>query len=156
MYWHVFYSIHCKAGPYTILAGRYLGGLDLIKKSIYGNSLTTWALSSYVFFQTPSEFWTPCVRDSEMDSSLMQITWNTWVSVKRVGSIDADKRADSLAFRDQGFVPSTWSSEDLVPVPPLQFTLFPYEAPDEFINMWWSGIPFLDRLDEDGDFEEYQ
>jgi hypothetical protein len=53
-------------------------------------------------------------------------------------------------------VPSTWPSKDLVPVPPLQFTLFLYEAPDEFINMWWSGIPLLDRLDEDGDFEEYQ
>jgi hypothetical protein len=73
-----------------------------------------------------------------------------------VGSIDVEKRAYSLAFRDQGSVPSTWPSKDLVPVPPLQFTLFLYEAPDEFINMWWLGIPLLDRLDEDGDFEEYQ
>ncbi len=43
-----------------------------------------------------------------------------------------------------------------MPVPPLQFTLFPYEAPDEVILLWWSGIPLLDRLDKDGDFEEYQ
>ena len=46
-------------------------------------------------------------------------------------------------------------SKDLVPVPPLQFTLFPYEVPDEVINIWRSGISYLDRLEEDGDFEEY-
>ena len=46
--------------------------------------------------------------------------------------------------------------KDLVHVPPLQFTLFPYEAPDEVILLWRSSIPLLDRLDEDGDFEECQ
>ena len=43
-----------------------------------------------------------------------------------------------------------------MPVPPLQFTLLPYEAPNEVILLWRLGIPLLDRLDEDGDFEEYQ
>uniref|UniRef100_A0A2N9FI42 Aminotransferase-like plant mobile domain-containing protein n=1 Tax=Fagus sylvatica TaxID=28930 RepID=A0A2N9FI42_FAGSY len=47
-------------------------------------------------------------------------------------------------------------NEDLVPVPTLQFTLFPYEAPDEVILLWRASIPMLDWLDEDGDFEEYQ
>uniref|UniRef100_A0A2N9HRA3 Uncharacterized protein n=1 Tax=Fagus sylvatica TaxID=28930 RepID=A0A2N9HRA3_FAGSY len=46
--------------------------------------------------------------------------------------------------------------KDLVPVPPLQFTLFPYEAPDEVILLWRSSIPLLDQLDKDGDFKEYQ
>ena len=46
--------------------------------------------------------------------------------------------------------------EDLVPMPPLQFTLFPYEVPDEVILLWRLGIPLLDQLDEEGDFEEYQ
>ena len=41
---------------------------------------------------------------------------------------------------------------DLVPMPPLQFTLFLYEAFDEVILLWWADIPMLDQLDEDGDF----
>jgi hypothetical protein len=47
-------------------------------------------------------------------------------------------------------------NEDLVPMPPLQFTIFPYEAPNEVILLWRMGISMLDRLDEDGDFEKYQ
>jgi hypothetical protein len=43
----------------------------------------------------------------------------------------------------------------LVLVPPLLLALFPYEAPDDVILLWWLGIPLLDQLDEDGDFEEY-
>jgi hypothetical protein len=43
-----------------------------------------------------------------------------------------------------------------VPVPPLQFTLFPNEAPDEIANLWQSGVPHLERLVKDGDFAEYQ
>ena len=41
-------------------------------------------------------------------------------------------------------------------VPPLQFTLFPYEAPGEIINLWRSGVCYFEQLVEDGDFEEYQ
>ena len=47
-------------------------------------------------------------------------------------------------------------NEDLVPVPPLLFTLFPYKALDEVILLWWSGIPLLDRLYKDDDFKENQ
>ena len=43
-----------------------------------------------------------------------------------------------------------------MPLPPLQFTFFPYEALDEVILLWLVGILMLDRLDKDGDFEEYQ
>ena len=34
--------------------------------------------------------------------------------------------------------------EDLVPVPPWQLTLFPYEAPNEIANLWQSGVPHLE------------
>ena len=47
-------------------------------------------------------------------------------------------------------------NEDVVPMLPLQFTLFPYEAPDKVILLWRAGILMLDRLDKDGDFKEYQ
>ncbi len=43
-----------------------------------------------------------------------------------------------------------------MPMPPLQFTLFPYSAPDDVMNIWRLGVPYLDRLEGDGDFEEYQ
>jgi hypothetical protein len=86
-----------------------------------------------------------------------------------VGSLTADKRAYSLAqfcclFEGPGVCAfymaervalQLGENEELVPMPPLQFTIFPYKAPDEVINIWRSGIPVLDRLDEEGDFEEY-
>ena len=37
------------------------------------------------------------MRDSDIDSSFVQITWNVWVGVERVGSLAVDKRAYSLA-----------------------------------------------------------
>jgi hypothetical protein len=100
----------------------------------------------------------------------MQVTWNAWVGVKRVGSLTADKRAYSLAqfshlfevlgvcafYMAKRVTRQLGEDEDLVPVPPLQFTLLPYEAPNEVILLWRLGIPLLDLLDEDGDFEEYQ
>ncbi len=46
--------------------------------------------------------------------------------------------------------------EDLVPVPPLYLTLFPYQAPDEIANLWQSSVPHLERLVKDGDFAKYQ
>jgi hypothetical protein len=48
------------------------------------------------------------------------------------------------------------NGKDLVPVAPLQFTLFPYEAPNKIVNLWTSGVCYLEQLVEDGDFEEYQ
>ncbi len=45
--------------------------------------------------------------------------------------------------------------DDLVSMSPLRFTLFHYEAPDEIINLWRSGFPYLDWLEEDDNFEEY-
>ena len=48
------------------------------------------------------------------------------------------------------------NGEHLVPITPLQFTLFPYEAPDEIINLWRSSVCYLERLVEDGNFKEYQ
>ena len=45
--------------------------------------------------------------------------------------------------------------DDLVPMSPLQFTLFHYEAPDEIVNLWQSGFPYLDWLEEDNNFKEY-
>ena len=54
--------------------------------------------SRYVFFlPTPFEFRTPYVRDFDMYSSFVQITWNAWVRIERIGSIVADKRAYNLA-----------------------------------------------------------
>ena len=104
-----------------------------------------------------------------MYSSFVQITWNAWVGVDKVGSLVADKKAYSWAQFSRVFEgPEVWAfymakrvthqlgeNEDLVPMPPLQFTFFPYEAPDKVILLWWANIPMLDRLDEDGDFEEY-
>ncbi len=49
------------------------------------------------FLPTLFGFWTPCVRDSDMHSSFLQITWNAWVGINRVGSLAADKRAYSWA-----------------------------------------------------------
>jgi hypothetical protein len=87
-----------------------------------------------------------------------------------VGSVAANKKAYSWdqfshLFEGPG-VPAFYmaervthqlgKNEDVVPMLPLQFTLFPYEAPDKVILLWWAGIPMLDRLDKDGDFEEYQ
>uniref|UniRef100_A0A2N9EBK2 Aminotransferase-like plant mobile domain-containing protein n=1 Tax=Fagus sylvatica TaxID=28930 RepID=A0A2N9EBK2_FAGSY len=94
----------------------------------------------------------------------------SFVGIERVGSVVADKRAYSLAqfsrlFEGSGvrafYVSKTVTrqlgeDEDLVPMPPLQFTLFPYKVPDEVILLWRLGILLLDRLDEEGDFEEYQ
>uniref|UniRef100_A0A2N9F348 Aminotransferase-like plant mobile domain-containing protein n=1 Tax=Fagus sylvatica TaxID=28930 RepID=A0A2N9F348_FAGSY len=101
---------------------------------------------------------------------IWHVTWNAWVGVKRVGSLTADKRAYSLAqfshlfevlgvcafYMAKRVTRQLGEDEDLVPVPPLQFTLLPYEAPNEVILLWRLGIPLLDLLDEDGDFEEYQ
>uniref|UniRef100_A0A2N9G550 Aminotransferase-like plant mobile domain-containing protein n=1 Tax=Fagus sylvatica TaxID=28930 RepID=A0A2N9G550_FAGSY len=68
--------------------------------------------------------------------TLEQITWNAWVSINRMGSLAVDKRAYSWAqfsclFKGPG-------------------------ASNEVILLWRASIPMLDRLDEDGDFEEYQ
>jgi hypothetical protein len=74
-----------------------------------------------------------------MDSSLMQITWNAWVGIERVGSLAADKRAYSWAqfsrlfegpgvrafYMAERVTRQLGENEDLVPMPPLQFTLFP-------------------------------
>ena len=105
-----------------------------------------------------------------MYSSFMQITWNAWVGIERVGSITIDKRAYSLAhfsclfegprvrafYMAERVTRQLGKNEDLVLVPPLQFNLFPYEALDEVILLWRPSVPMLDWLDEDGDFEEYQ
>lgn len=45
--------------------------------------------------------------------------------------------------------------EDLVPIAPLECILFPYKALDSVTNQWRTGIHYLERLGEDGDFEEY-
>jgi hypothetical protein len=110
------------------------------------------------------------VRNSNINSSHIQVTWNAWAGIARVGPIAAEKRAFSVAqfshllegpgvrafYMAERVTRKLGDDEDLVPMPPLQFTLFPYEAPDGVINIWRSGVPYLDRLEEDGDFEEYQ
>ena len=87
-----------------------------------------------------------------------------------MGSLAADKRAYNWAefsrlFEGLGVrafymvkrvTHQVGENEDLMPVLPLQFTLFLYKAPNEIILLWRAGIPMLDQLDEDGDFEEYQ
>jgi hypothetical protein len=110
------------------------------------------------------------VRNSDKNTSLSRVTWNAWAGTTRVGPIAAEKRVFNVAqfsrlvegpgvcafYMVERVTRQLADDEDLVLVPPLQFTLFPYEAPDEIINIWRSGFPYLDRLEEDGDFEEYQ
>ncbi len=110
------------------------------------------------------------MRNSNRNTSLSRVTWNAWAGTARVGPIVAEKRVFNVAqfsrlFEGPGVCAfymvervtrQLADDEDLVLVPPLQFTLFPYEAPDGVINIWRSGVPYLDRLEEDGDFEEYQ
>jgi hypothetical protein len=100
----------------------------------------------------------------------MQVTWNAWAGIAGMGPIVAEKRAFNVAqfshmFKGPGVrafymaervTRQLGDDEDLVPMPPLQFTIFPYEALDEVINIWRSSVPYLDRLEEDGDFKEYQ
>jgi hypothetical protein len=100
----------------------------------------------------------------------MQITWAAWIGTTRTGIATTDMRAFSMAqfswlyegpgvrvvYMAERLTCQLGHGDDLVPMAPLQFTLFPYEAPNEVVNQWRAGFPYLERLEEDGNFEEYQ
>ena len=43
-----------------------------------------------------------------------------------------------------------------MPLPPPSFMLFPYETLEMQLAMWRASLYFTERLDVDGDFEEYE
>ena len=45
--------------------------------------------------------------------------------------------------------------EELVPFPPLKFTLFSYEALNDIVQKWRDGLFYSKRLEADDDFEGY-
>ncbi len=45
--------------------------------------------------------------------------------------------------------------EELVPFPPLKFTLFSYEDLDDIVQKWKDGLFYSKRLEVDDDFEGY-
>uniref|UniRef100_A0A2N9HP90 Aminotransferase-like plant mobile domain-containing protein n=1 Tax=Fagus sylvatica TaxID=28930 RepID=A0A2N9HP90_FAGSY len=107
---------------------------------------------------------------SQFQYSLMQITWAAWIGTTRTGIATTDMRAFSMAqfswlyegpgvrvvYMAERLTCQLGHGDDLVPMAPLQFTLFPYKAPNEVVNQWRAGFPYLERLEEDGNFEEYQ
>uniref|UniRef100_A0A2N9IDX9 Uncharacterized protein n=1 Tax=Fagus sylvatica TaxID=28930 RepID=A0A2N9IDX9_FAGSY len=91
-------------------------------------------------------------------------------SIARVGTVAVEKKAFDITqlsrlyegpgvravYMAERVTHQLGNGEDLVLVAPLQFTLFPYEAPNKIVNLWTSGVCYLEQLVEDGDFEEYQ
>ena len=100
----------------------------------------------------------------------IQITWDAWTGIARVGTVAVEKKVFDIAklsrlyegsgvcavYMAERLTHQLGNGEDLVSVAPLQFTLFPYEAPNKIVNLWTSGVCYLEQLVEDGDFEEYQ